>query len=363
MAVLLARGFAVLTMDQFVAWLLRQQPVPSPAALLTFDGGYRSQLDNALPVLETFGWSATFFPMSAGLDEAEISGGELAALAARGHMIGFHTHTHPDLTALSPEDLEREVGESKRVLEDVIGRPVTAFCYPEGLRSPRVAAAVRDAGFEVAFTIDLGDVPSRGEPGPRELDLFLNGTRLIAGGILIGWKLRERWLDRLERRDQAPRQAAITASHSGAPQRCAEMDGAPNAGSSINAPSGWPGKRVSTVTQMRSASGETPMPFRRSGPSAPMPGSVTRPTAITVPSCLIRATVPLPRFTTYRSEPRASDVLLEKTGLATSGTAGAISTGRSSTVDVNRRGFSIRKIGPSTASGRTAMEFATGSVT
>jgi peptidoglycan/xylan/chitin deacetylase (PgdA/CDA1 family) len=108
---------------------------------------------------------------------------------------------------VSPEDLEREVTDSKRVLEDVIGRPVTAFCYPYGVRNARVAAAVRRAGFEVAFTVDLGGVSASddpyqlrriailGEPGRTEFGTFIRGTRFVAGGILMGWKIRERFLD------------------------------------------------------------------------------------------------------------------------------------------------------------------------
>lgn len=96
MSILRERGYSVLTMDEFIAWLQRRRPIRSPAVLLTFDGGYRSQLDNALPVLETLEMPATFFPLSSGLDrdDAEVSGRELAALAAAGHTIGCHTHTH-----------------------------------------------------------------------------------------------------------------------------------------------------------------------------------------------------------------------------------------------------------------------------
>jgi peptidoglycan/xylan/chitin deacetylase (PgdA/CDA1 family) len=130
MSILVERGYSVLTMDDLVAWLRRRRPIPSRTAGLTFDGGYRSQLDNAVPTLETMRLSATFFPLSAGLDDAEISGRDLAALAARGHTIGCHSHTHPDLTTLSSDDLAREVAGSKQVLEDAVGRPVTAFCYP-----------------------------------------------------------------------------------------------------------------------------------------------------------------------------------------------------------------------------------------
>ena len=208
MSVLLERRFSVLTMDQFVAWVSGAHPIRSPAVLLTFDGGYRSQLDNALPTLEALKLPAAFFPLSAGLDDAEVTGRDLAALAAAGHTIGCHTHTHPDLTTLAPAELERELVGSRRVLEDVIGRPVTAFCYPDGRRDTRVAAAVRNAGFEVAFTIDLGGVRAGddryqlrrlavlGEPGRAEFAAFLRGTRVVSGGILIGWKIRERLFDR-----------------------------------------------------------------------------------------------------------------------------------------------------------------------
>jgi len=212
MSVLLERGYSVVTMDEVIGWSRRGQPIRSPAVALTFDGGYRSQLDHALPTLEALKLPATFFPMSAGLDDAEISGRDLAALAANGHTIGCHTHTHPDLTTVSPRELEREVAGSKRVLEDIVGRPVTAFCYPYGTRDRRVAAAVRRAGFEVAFTVDLGGVsagadpyelpriPILGEPGRAEFSAFIRGTRFVSGAILTGWKIRERFLDQaLER--------------------------------------------------------------------------------------------------------------------------------------------------------------------
>jgi peptidoglycan/xylan/chitin deacetylase (PgdA/CDA1 family) len=205
MSVLIERGYSVVTMDALIGWARRGQPIRSPAVLLTFDGGYRSQLDNAIPALDALKLPATFFPLSAGLDDAEVSGRDLAELAARGHTIGCHTH--PDLTTLPPQDLEREITGSKRVLEDVVGKPVTAFCYPYGVRNARVAAAVRSAGFEVAFTIDLGGVSARddpyqlrriailGEPGRTEFGAFIKGTRFVAGGMLMGWKIRERFLD------------------------------------------------------------------------------------------------------------------------------------------------------------------------
>ena len=205
MALLVERRHAVLTMAEFTGWVRRGQPIRSPAVALTFDHGYGSQLDNALPVLEALKLPATFFPVW-GSPASSVGRHDLAALAAAGYTIGCHTQTHADLTTLSPEDLEREVVDAKRLLEDVVGHEVTAFCYPHGHRNSRVAAAVQRAGFHVAFTVDLGGVRSGddpyqlrriailGEPGRRAFTACLQGTRFIAGGVLLGCKIRERFL-------------------------------------------------------------------------------------------------------------------------------------------------------------------------
>ena len=66
---------------------------------------------------------------------------------------------------------------------------------------------MKKAGFDVAFTVDLGGVsagddpyqlkrvPILGEPGSREFATYLSGTVVRSGAILLYWKLRERLLD------------------------------------------------------------------------------------------------------------------------------------------------------------------------
>jgi len=183
-----------------------------PAALLTFDGYYDDQIENALPVLEQFQFPATFFPVSDGLGEesghlAVLRRNELRAIEKSGHSIGCHSHSHPDLTGLSGADLHREVHGSKQILEEIMGRPVNAFCYPYGAYDARVRKVVQEAGFDVAFTVDLGGVrrgddlyllkrvPVLGEPSVGEFTAYLSGTLGVSGSILLYWKLRERLLD------------------------------------------------------------------------------------------------------------------------------------------------------------------------
>jgi len=99
-------GYSILTTEQFTEWLRGPKLIHPPAALLTFDGGYDDQIENALPALEQFQFPATFFPVSADLGEepghlAVLRRNELRAIEKSGHTIGCHSHSHPDLTGLS----------------------------------------------------------------------------------------------------------------------------------------------------------------------------------------------------------------------------------------------------------------------
>jgi len=213
MALLSERGYSVLSMDQFTE-RLRGSPLPSrPAALLTFDHCYASQLDSAVPVLEALKLRGTFFPASAGLvhelpDVAADSRDTLLALMKAGHTIGCHTHTHPVLTGLSTPHVRQEVLGSKLALEDALKQRVSAFCYPYGAYDARVREIVHETGFDVAFTVDLGGVnpgnepyllrrvPILGEPSSAEFGVYLSGKFLVSGSLLLYWKVRERVLDR-----------------------------------------------------------------------------------------------------------------------------------------------------------------------
>ncbi len=213
MNVLSEHGYSILTMEQFTVWLRGSKLIHPPAALLTFDGCYSDQLEKAVPVLNSFKFPATFFPASAGLthdlpDVAAHWRNTLLDLANAGYTIGCHTHNHLVLTRLSTTQVRQEVLGSKLALEDALGQRVSAFCYPYGAYNARVREVVQEAGFDVAFTVDLGGVkfgddpyqlkrvPVLGEPGSGEFGVYLSGRFLVSGSVLLYWKVRERLLDR-----------------------------------------------------------------------------------------------------------------------------------------------------------------------
>ncbi len=77
---------------------------------------------------------------------------ELAEVYA-GFEIANHSMTHPNLSDLSPEALDWEIRESRRLLQDWFQQPVRGFCYPFGSFNAAVKEAIRDAGHVYARTV------------------------------------------------------------------------------------------------------------------------------------------------------------------------------------------------------------------
>ncbi len=71
--------------------------------------------------------------------------------------IGSHSLSHPILPSIGDEALEREVTQSRRVLEERLGRTVDLFCYPNGAQDERVYASVSRC-YRAAITTNYGFV-------------------------------------------------------------------------------------------------------------------------------------------------------------------------------------------------------------
>jgi len=99
-------------------------------------------------------------------DEKEYPQGDgltieaLRAFADNGVTIGSHTLSHPVLTRCDPGDLAQELSESRTSLSDLTGQDIRHFAYPVGYWNQAVKAAVAQAGYNTARTIDFGFVTS-----------------------------------------------------------------------------------------------------------------------------------------------------------------------------------------------------------
>ena len=134
---------------------------------LTFDDGLRCQFERAVPILDRYGFPATFF-LVANADPIHTDGfvhpdwsktdwrakdiDSFKAMIHRGHEIGSHSvhHRQPFLD----DDPRFEAQGSKQWIEDRLEVEITSYCYP----FYHITAPIRDA------VLSAGYKQARGEP-------------------------------------------------------------------------------------------------------------------------------------------------------------------------------------------------------
>ena len=121
---------------------------------LTFDDGHESNVRYALPLLEEFGLKAHFFITAGwvGKRAGYMDAGQLREMKHAGHRLGAHGWSHKLLTHCSARELEVELRDARRFLEDKLSHPVTTLSLPGGRSNARVLAACAAAGYTQVFT-------------------------------------------------------------------------------------------------------------------------------------------------------------------------------------------------------------------
>jgi len=135
------------------------------SVVLTFDDGYVDNVENALPVLDAAGMTATIFVVTdhaGGVNAWDLHHGDaprrlltwekMRALDGKTLRFEPHSRTHPFLPKLSEDAAREEIVGSKKRLEDELGREALAFSYPHGAYDDGVEGMVREAGFRMAVT-------------------------------------------------------------------------------------------------------------------------------------------------------------------------------------------------------------------
>lgn len=197
-------GFRVVSLDDVIACFRRGAPLPSNAVMLTFDDGYVDNLENAAPVLARLGYPGVVFasvghvgsdrPMPhderLAVSNPLLDWDGLAAIERLGVRVESHGVDHVALSRLPADEARWQIVESRRMLQERLGRPVAAYAFVKGSRShqgPEHAAMLAAAGYEVAFTTVTGSNDLNAdrfflrrynvEPYPtRTLELVLSGA-------------------------------------------------------------------------------------------------------------------------------------------------------------------------------------------
>jgi peptidoglycan/xylan/chitin deacetylase (PgdA/CDA1 family) len=134
---------------------LRGGSLPRRPVAITFDDGF-DDTPAAVDRLLASGLRATVYVTAGALDQpGSLSTEQLLALARIGRdlEIGAHSVTHPHLDAVPVARMRTELADSKRILEQLLGRRIETFAYPHGAYDARVREAAVDAGFRSAAAV------------------------------------------------------------------------------------------------------------------------------------------------------------------------------------------------------------------
>ncbi|WP_219416038.1 polysaccharide deacetylase family protein [Pseudonocardia nigra] len=158
--------------------------VPVGATVLTFDDGFADYAEHAVPIMQRYGLTATMYVVAGsvtpngvavgwitGLDPADapplLTADQIRDLHDRGWEIGSHSMAHRDLPTLSEAECLADLRESREILSDLIGHPVTTLAYPFGRHAPHVRRAAHKAGYACAMALPEGPEPGGPFAVPR----------------------------------------------------------------------------------------------------------------------------------------------------------------------------------------------------
>ncbi len=169
-------GYNVIPLKHLYEYVTgKRASIPRNAVVITLDDGWRSTYTEAFPELKKRGLPFTVFvyPNIIGKTARALNWDQVREMAENGGDIESHSLSHPFLTRrrhATMNDvayamwLQRELADSKRIIEKETGKTVAFLAYPYGDYDHYLKAAVKKAGYDAALTCDYGPVRKGSDP-------------------------------------------------------------------------------------------------------------------------------------------------------------------------------------------------------
>lgn len=182
------KHFNVITLSQGLKLLQGHEPTDKKV-VLTFDDGYENFHSRAFPLLSQYHFPACVFLVTryVGRDSSWdkkskaptqrlLNWSQIEKLCHSGIEFGSKSLTHRDLTRISIDEVREEVEESKRMIEEHIGKGVHLFAYPYGLYNSTVRDMVRKH-YDAAVGGNVAEATDKEDP----FDLSRVDVHYVAG--------------------------------------------------------------------------------------------------------------------------------------------------------------------------------------
>ncbi|MCS7005877.1 MAG: polysaccharide deacetylase family protein [Cytophagales bacterium] len=166
------RGFTSITFSDYQDFAIGKRPLhefPKRPIILTFDDGYEDNFQNALPLMQKYGFRGVIFLLGnlfpdynfwdVALGDERFSlmnQSQREAFVRAGWEIGAHSLSHKRLTQISTKEAYDEIKKSKSLLETSLSISVISFAYPYGDYNSEIRDITKKVGFSFAVATDSG---------------------------------------------------------------------------------------------------------------------------------------------------------------------------------------------------------------
>jgi peptidoglycan/xylan/chitin deacetylase (PgdA/CDA1 family) len=160
--------FTTIHPTQLVNFLAFSEQLPRQSVLITVDTESRAFLEQAVPILNSHGFTATVFVATERVGEkGAMSWDQLRQLQLAGFTVGCRGKYGRALTRRKKGQsleanfvwIESELRQAKSTIETQLGRPCRLLAYPQGKTSSLLAAMAAKLGFSAAFGRSPGETP------------------------------------------------------------------------------------------------------------------------------------------------------------------------------------------------------------
>ncbi len=145
------KAYSVIDIAKIIRRIRSGERLPRKTISVTFDDGWKDNYELAFPIIKRYGFPVTIFLVSGrvGLKDY-LNWKEIREMDSDGVRFGAHSVSHPRLTEIPLSDARDEIADSKKALEDGLGKEVGSFCYPYGFFNRAVRDLVEEAGYQGA---------------------------------------------------------------------------------------------------------------------------------------------------------------------------------------------------------------------
>ncbi|MBN2364820.1 MAG: polysaccharide deacetylase family protein [Calditrichaeota bacterium] len=155
MEILKVSGFSAVTFRD-----LREGNLPHRPVIITFDDGYSSVCEHALPILKKFNFSAVIFIVTGyigikntwdanlgGITFTHLHSAQIKLLSESGMEIGSHGVTHRAFTLMKDWEVSAELEESRQKIFKITGRYPQTIAYPFGMQNKKIRQTAIQKGY------------------------------------------------------------------------------------------------------------------------------------------------------------------------------------------------------------------------